>query len=250
MRVANGVEMLELSANLMFGATTIYPTLIWDKDSVILVDTGFPGMLPDLRRTIVEAGIDFNRLSHIIMTHHDIDHIGCLAAILKEITHKVEVLALEEEKPYVEGDLPPLKSNSRTSAQREQQLQHLTDEQRQAVMSVFTNFKAYTAPVDRALVDGEELPYCGGIRVIHTPGHTLGHICLYLTQSKTLVTGDALNIQDGVLIPASPHINYNNEEALQSLKKLIPYEVVNVICYHGGLYKDNARQRIAELAQG
>ena len=40
------------------------------------------------------------------------------------------------------------------------------------------------------------------------------------------------------------------EEALGSLKKLAQYDVQRVICYHGGLFSDNANQRIAELANG
>lgn len=33
---------------------------------------------------------------------------------------------------------------------------------------------------DRTIKDGKELSYCGGANIIHTPGHTPGHICLYL----------------------------------------------------------------------
>ena len=50
----------------------------------------------------------------------------------------------------------------------------------------------FTVGVDRIVEDGEELPFCGGITVIHTPGHTPGHICLYIGQNKTLIAGDAL----------------------------------------------------------
>lgn len=250
MRVANGVEMLELSANTVLGPTTIHPTLIWDQDSVILVDTGFPNLLPAIRQAIEEAGVGFAQLSHIIMTHHDIDHIGNLSAIVNEVPHKVEVLAHNDECPYVQGDLPPVKMNSRPDPQVDERYKQLSEEQRQAVMSVFANFKAYTAPVDRTLTDGEELPYCGGITVIHTPGHTLGHICLYHRESKTLITGDALFVEDGALIPAPSFLNYNNEDALRSLKKLIPYDVENIISYHGGLFKNPGGQRMADLIKG
>jgi hypothetical protein len=43
MQVANGIEMLEISATIMGKANVIYPTLIWDEALVILVDTGYPG---------------------------------------------------------------------------------------------------------------------------------------------------------------------------------------------------------------
>jgi len=41
------------------------------------------------------------------------------------------------------------------------------------------DYLEFTVNVDKTLEDGEELPFCGGITVIHTPGHTPGHICLY-----------------------------------------------------------------------
>jgi hypothetical protein len=38
------------------------------------------------------------------------------------------------------------------------------------------------------------------------------------------------------------------ESALQSLKKFTKYDIETVICYHGGIFNDNANQRLAELA--
>ena len=43
MKIANGVEMLEITANIMGTPSTINPTLIWDNNTIILVDAGFPG---------------------------------------------------------------------------------------------------------------------------------------------------------------------------------------------------------------
>jgi hypothetical protein len=38
--------------------------------------------------------------------------------------------------------------------------------------------------------------------------------------------------------------------AIQSLKKLTQYDIEAVICYHGGLYREDVNRRIAELANG
>jgi glyoxylase-like metal-dependent hydrolase (beta-lactamase superfamily II) len=43
-----------------------------------------------------------------------------------------------------------------------------------------------------ALTDGDVLPVSGGLRVVHTPGHTPGHVSLLVEASGTLITGDAL----------------------------------------------------------
>ena len=46
--------------------------------------------------------------------------------------------------------------------------------------------------VTRGLVDGEVLPLGGGLKIIHTPGHTPGHISLLHLPSQTLITGDSV----------------------------------------------------------
>ena len=103
--------------------------------------------------------------------------------------------------------------------------------------------------MDKTIEDGEELPFCGGIQVIFTPGHTTGHICLYLKKYKTLVAGDAMNVIDGELSGPNPQFTYNMKEAVNSLKKLSKYDINSVICYHGGVYSQNVNQRIIELAK-
>ena len=84
---------------------------------------------------------------------------------------------------------------------------------------------------------------------IRLAGHTPGHICLYLNQSKTLVTGDALNVIDGKLVGPKPEFSSDIATAKESLKRLTQYDVETVICYHGGVYKDNVNQRLRELAE-
>ena len=96
--------------------------------------------------------------------------------------------------------------------------------------------------------DGEELPFCGGITVIHTPGHTPGHICLYIGQSKTLIAGDALSAEGGKLGPLPKFASLDWPSAVRSLGKLVRYDVETVICYHGGAWRGNFSRSIAELA--
>jgi len=90
----------------------------------------------------------------------------------------------------------------------------------------------------------------GGITVIYTPGHTPGHISLHLKQSKTLITGDALFVDGGLLVPAPRYINFDKDLAMKSLEKFTRYDIEAVICYHGGVYTSNANQRIAGLING
>ena len=45
---------------------------------------------------------------------------------------------------------------------------------------------------DAALEDGELIAGSGGLRVIHTPGHSPGHIALLHEPTRTVLVGDAL----------------------------------------------------------
>ena len=60
---------------------------------------------------------------------------------------------------------------------------------------------------------------------------TPGHICLYLNQSKILITGDALIAVDGELQGPNLQATYDMNAALKSLKKFTQYDIETVICY-------------------
>ncbi len=247
MRVAAGVEMLEIAATILGRMDTIYPTLFWDEERAVLVDTGFPGQLPLFLAAMEQAGIPLEKLAAIIVTHQDIDHIGSLPDILKEAPQKIEVCAHAVEKPFIQGEQRLLKLTPEVIARAVASFPaEMPEQARKAFQARLEN--PPRANVDKTIDDGEVLPYCGGITVINTPGHTPGHICLYHQPSKTLITGDALRVADGQLLGPSPQATLDMPLALQSLKKLTRYDIETVICYHGGLYAAGANQRLAELA--
>lgn len=169
MEIAKGVEMLHLE----FQEYIIHPILLWDDEMAVLIDTGFPGQIEDIRIEMGKVGVSFDELKAVILTHQDIDHIGSLPELLQNCGSNIKVYAHDLDKPYIEGELPLLK---------DAQVQNPPK-----------------GKVDDTLVDGQELPYCGGILIIHTPGHTPGHISLYLRQSKTLIAGDSMYSVNGIL---------------------------------------------------
>jgi glyoxylase-like metal-dependent hydrolase (beta-lactamase superfamily II) len=249
MQVASGVEMLELPAMLMDGPGVLYPTLLWDGQDVALVDAGLPGMMPQFLDAMTRAQVPLEKLTRIIVTHHDLDHIGSLGELQKNAARRVEVLAHADEVPYIQGERRPIKMTPEMMAQMEERMKSLPAEKREAMRAMFEGVRGQKLTVDRTLGDGEELPYCGGIRIIHTPGHTPGHICLYLEESRTLIAGDALFVEAGKLVPAPGFIHADASMALTSLKKLARLDIANVIAYHGGLFQDNPNARIAEIVQ-
>ena len=52
--------------------------------------------------------------------------------------------------------------------------------------------------------DGDELPVAGGIKILHTPGHTPGSICIFLRQKGAVMTGDLLAQRSGIKLPSMP----------------------------------------------
>ncbi|MEI6310060.1 MAG: MBL fold metallo-hydrolase [bacterium] len=248
MKISNGVEMLDLTANLSFGADLIHPTLLWDEEAAILVDGGLPGLLPQIAEGMAKAGVSLKQLTKIIITHQDMDHISGIPSLLKASSYPIEVLAHEEERPYLQTERPPIRMT-----QLGAQLSSLPEDQREQARLRYEGLKAsYPSnriQVDRTLADGELLPDCGGITVIFAPGHTPGHICLYHEPSKTLIAGDALRVQGSALVKPPARYTSDPSMAAESLRKLACYNIEAVICYHGGLYEGRASRRIAELAE-
>jgi glyoxylase-like metal-dependent hydrolase (beta-lactamase superfamily II) len=247
MRIAPGVEMLEISANMMGRVETIYPTLLWDEETALLVDTGYPGQLPLFIEAMERAGVPIAKLDKIIVSHQDLDHIGSLPSIREQCARPIEVFASETEKAYIQGEKSLLKITPESIDKAIEAIpKGVPEEWRSAFRKVLQH--PPKSAVNRTVSGGEELPYCDGIIVIDTPGHTPGHISLYHKLSKTLIAADALIVKDGTLQGPDPLHSLDPEEAMRSIKAFTRYDIEAVICYHGGLYNNDANRRIAQLA--
>jgi glyoxylase-like metal-dependent hydrolase (beta-lactamase superfamily II) len=82
---------------------------------------------------------------------------------------------------------------------------------------------------DGELVDGEVV---GGLRVIHTPGHSPGHVALLHEDSRTLLVGDAIFHRRPTLETGPAALSHNSIERDASLANL-PLDVNAVGFAHG-----------------
>ncbi|MER3482618.1 MAG: hypothetical protein C4332_05170 [Meiothermus sp.] len=79
--------------------------------------------------------------------------------------------------------------------------------------------------VDELLQGGEVLDLAGGVRAVATPGHTPGHISLYLEKDQTLIAGDAVTAEDGQVRGPSVIATPDMPEALRSIAKLAELDI-------------------------
>lgn len=226
MKISENLEMLELSLSSLGLNGSIHPVILWDEKSAILVDVGLQGLLPVLKDEIRKLNLPFSNIEKVIITHGDLDHIGNLALLQNEFGDKLNTISHTREKPFVEF---------------EEKSSKITDEKFAEIEPTMRS------KVDCLVNHEDEIDECGGIIVIHTPGHTPGHICLYLKKHKVLIAGDALNVIDGKLMGPNPRFTPDMSQAKESLKKLLDYDIESVICYHGGLYTGNFKEAIDQF---
>jgi len=222
---------------------TVFPAVLCDDKECILVDCGYPGSLAALESGFNKLGLSTKKLTKVIITHHDHDHVGCLREIEQKYPH-VEIFCSSFQLPYLTG-----KKKSLRVQQAEQELasQELTTDERHLMRSTI-EYLLTIEPVHHAqsLPIGL-LPWADGIEIIDTKGHMPGHISVYDRHSKTLVAGDALVIEDGKLRCSRPEYTLIMTEALASIKALLTYPIERIICYYGGEYTRDIKNSLESI---
>src|SRR5829696_3572659 len=227
MRVANGVYVLPIPRSPQEPESFLNLTLIVDEQNGnTLVDAGLPGQAEAIGTALLEAGTEVRDLRRIIFTHQDLDHVGSGAALVRQ--SGARVLAHSADAPHIDGSLRLLKPRP----QMREVLERLEP-----------------VGVDEHVEDGERLDIAGGIRVIFTPGHTPGHLSLYLERSKVLIAGDALRAERGSLNGPNPSMTLEMGTALQSLRRLADLEIDTIVCYHGGVVSEDANGQLRRVIQ-
>ncbi len=219
---------------LPYGNAGLHPVVFADDGAVILLDCGYPGALPLLESELHAHGFEPAQLTHLILTHHDFDHMGA-AAELKRKYPRIRILAHMLEAPYISGQLEPIRLTQAKA------MQHALPELEQAGGLAFMELVRSVEPVqpDLLLQDGDTLPYCGGLTILHTPGHTEGHISVVAKELGVIAAGDAAVLAGNALIVANPEFAQNLRQAEASLDRLMQEyaHIPMIACCHGGLYQ-------------
>ena len=200
---------------------TITPVAIETDRGVVLVDVGPAGAVDALAAQLDSVGHSLAVCWLVVCTHHDGDHVGGLAE-LRERTDVV-VAAHRDEAPFVDGRRRPQKAS---------------------------DGRYLPTPVDVELVDGVRFASAAGpVRVVATPGHTPGHLSLYLPDHALCLAGDALVADDSERPLAGPKPEYTADldRARESVERLAELDVDHTVCYHGG-HVAQGSARIREIA--
>jgi glyoxylase-like metal-dependent hydrolase (beta-lactamase superfamily II) len=145
-----------------------------DDGSLTLVDAGLKRADKKVLAALAGLGKAPQDVQRIVLTHAHQDHAGGLAAVQRATGGTVH--AHDRDAVYLQRGKPPQLDATRMSGR---------------VMNR-TRGGFPKSEVDETFQDGELLPIGGGLRVVHTPGHSPGHVSLLHEPTGVLITGDAI----------------------------------------------------------
>lgn len=196
--------------------------LVEGDGTVTLIDAGMRGSYRRIRAALPAIGVKAGDVRRVVVTHAHRDHVGGLAKVVANTGADVSVH--EREAPYLRDGRAPRTVRGKTA-------------------------KIPTVTVAEQFLDGTVLPIAGGLQVIHTPGHTPGHVSLLHEPTGVLITGDALFNVRGIRYSLSwfctdPELSRKSADVLGDLD----FEVAAFM--HGAEIRTGAREAVRAFLRG
>ncbi len=102
----------------------------------------------------------------------------------------------------------------------------------------------------KGLEHGDVLPYCGGIEVVHVPGHSKGNCCYYLPKKKAMIAGDTVfGDEEGNLEAPPERYCLDVEQAAREIKRLMDYDFEALLITHGKNTLEGAKYKVEGLCK-
>ena len=222
MRATDSVHVLRVNVKAYSGAYSPNVFAVVDSGKAVLIDAGFPDDDSVRNRLDYMGSMGGPRVELIIVTHHHFDHVGG-ANRLREATGAPVAMHPEEERLLREALRRPSRSPQEQYVRRE----------------------AAKTVVDKRVADGDVVR-AGRLtlRVLDTPGHSAGHICVYLEEERVLFSGDNVLGLGTTAIPPPP--DGDMARYVESLKKMKALNASLICPGHGPLVHQPER-KIQEL---
>jgi glyoxylase-like metal-dependent hydrolase (beta-lactamase superfamily II) len=102
----------------------------------------------------------------------------------------------------------------------------------------------------KGLEDHTVLPWCGGIELIHVPGHSEGNSSYYLKKHRAMIAGDTIfGDEDGNLMPPPERYCLDVEQATREIRRLLDYDFDVFIYTHGKDIIGGAKEKVKALVE-
>jgi len=224
-KVGENVYLLE---NLR--GANVYALL--DFGAVTLIDSGVRADVDQILAQLTSRDLTITR---IVLTHAHVDHVGGAAELANRTG--AQVIAHAADVPFIE---------------QSQTMPASSVVHRLFACIVNRLFKLSACHVDVCVEDGDRIDALGGLRVLHTPGHTPGSMSLYHPERKLLFCGDALfnanpmTGQAGFQLPLRL-VTLDNAQAARSVRLLADLPIEMLFPGHGEPITSGVDQRIKAL---
>jgi glyoxylase-like metal-dependent hydrolase (beta-lactamase superfamily II) len=195
------------------GPANVY---VFTADPVTLFDCGpnTPATENALLLGLAAIGVAPQQIARIVISHSHPDHYG-MAPRLHALSG-CEILIGRHDRPKL-GDSSMLVATGKLLLQAGMPMEELVEmghrERRLGELRP-------EVPVSGVLDGGERLAFDGfGLNVLHLPGHTAGHVCLWDEASGVLFSGDTLLLD----ISPNPLIEPDPQDPSERRRSLIEY---------------------------
>ncbi len=194
--------------------------LVVDDTGVAVIDSGLPFSHRRILQALRELGRRPEALKVILLTHADRDHVGGAEALRAATGATVLAGAQEGEAMAIATETRRVELPGPVRGLFE-------------VASRFAFARVTPVRPDRVVADGDELEGWGGFRVLHTPGHTPGHMSYYLPSRGVLFAGDSLRSFGGRLRPSFGANTADEHQAQESAWRQLTLNPEVILAGHG-----------------
>ncbi|AZU60286.1 MBL fold metallo-hydrolase [Neobacillus mesonae] len=183
--------------------------MILIKDQLpILIDTGFGSNAHETEQLMKEAGVTPEELQLIVNTHYHSDHVG--GNFHLQNNYGVKIAAHKWDADLINSCDP------------------------ESCNAEWLDQPVEPYRVDIKLSDNDEI-YTGSrtLKVLHTPGHTLGHISLYEPEEEILICGDLFHKNDVGWLNIFREGVASIQRSMESLNRLSQLRIRQAYSGHG-----------------